>query len=79
MSRAINFYEAKTHLSALVHAAERGEEIVIAKNGIAKARLVPAAQRTCERKPSRLLRIRQFADDFDAPDNEIIRLFEGGA
>jgi prevent-host-death family protein len=79
MTRTVNLYEAKTHLSALVDAAERGEEIVIAKNGVAKARLVPAAQPTRERKPSGLLHIRHIADDFDVPDDEIIRLFEGEA
>ena len=41
MTRIVNLYEAKTHLSALVEAAERGEEIIIAKNGVAKARLAP--------------------------------------
>ncbi len=54
MTRTFNLYEAKTHLSALVDAAERGEEIVIAKNGVAKARLGPVAQPTRERKPSGL-------------------------
>ena len=34
MPRTINLCEAKTRLSALVDAAERGEEIVIAKNGL---------------------------------------------
>jgi prevent-host-death family protein len=79
MTRTINLYEAKTRLSALVDAAERGEEIVIAKNGVAKARLMPVAQPKRERKPSGLLHIRHIADDFDAPDAEIIRLFEGEA
>lgn len=79
MRRTINLYEAKTHLSALVDAAERGEEIVIAKNGIAKAQLVPVAQPARERKRSGLLRISHIADDFDAPDAETIRLFEGEA
>ncbi len=41
MPRTVNLYEAKTHLSSLVDAAERGEEIIIAKNGVAKARLAP--------------------------------------
>jgi prevent-host-death family protein len=79
MTRTINLHEAKTHFSALVDAAARGEEIVIAKNGVAKARLVPAGRPTRQRKPSGLLRIRHIADDFDAPDAEIIRLFEGDA
>jgi prevent-host-death family protein len=79
MTRTVSLSEAKTHLSALVDAAARGEAIVIAKNGVAKARLVPAGEPTRERKPSGLLRIRHIADDFDAPDAETIRQFEGKA
>ena len=80
MTRTINLYEAKTHLSALVDAAERGDEIVIAKHGIAKARLVPLAPSPLPlRTPSGLLNISFIADDFDAPDEETIRLFEGEA
>ena len=79
MPRTVNLYEAKTHLSALVDAAERGEEIVIAKNGVAKARLGPAGRPARQRKPSGLLRLHKIAEDFDAPDAEIVRLFEGEA
>jgi prevent-host-death family protein len=43
MARQVNLYEAKTNLSQLVEDAAAGEEIVIAKNGKAKARLVAVA------------------------------------
>ena len=36
-----NMLEAKTKLSQLVDAAERGEKIVIARNGIPVAQIVP--------------------------------------
>jgi prevent-host-death family protein len=75
MSRTVNLYEAKTHLSALVEAAERGEEIIIAKNGVAKARLAPIGPR--KRRRSGLMKIRYLADDFDATDESIIKDFEG--
>jgi len=78
MTRTVNLYEAKTHLSALVEAAERGEEIIIAKNGVAKARLAPIGPRKRLRKPSKLMRVSFISDDFDARDPEIERLFEGG-
>ena len=77
MTRTVNLYEAKTHLSALVDAAEEGEEILIAKNGVAKARLVPLPKVARKRKPSGLLRITYIADDFDETDKRIIRDFEG--
>ncbi len=78
MSRTVNLSEAKTQLSSLVEAAAGGEEIVIAKNGVAKARLVfmvdPAEKR---RAPSGLLNIAYIAEDFDARALEIEQLFDG--
>src|ERR1019366_8887529 len=40
MSKQVNLYEAKTHLSRLVDEAANGNEIVIAKNDKPVARLV---------------------------------------
>ena len=77
MTRTVNLYEAKTHLSALVDAAERGEEIIIAKNGVAKARLAPLPKSPRERQPSGLMKIRHIADDFAVTDESIIKDFEG--
>jgi prevent-host-death family protein len=73
----VNLYEAKTHLSVLVERAAAGEEIVIAKNGVARARLVPIQVRSTPRRPANALRIRLIAEDFDAPDPAIARLFAG--
>ena len=36
-----NMLNAKTKLSQLVEAAERGEEVVIARNGVPVAKIVP--------------------------------------
>ncbi len=77
MTRTVNLYEAKTHLSALVDAAEQGEEIIIAKNGVAKARLAPIPKPPQERKPSGAMKITYIAEDFDDTDEQIIRNFEG--
>lgn len=73
----VNLYEAKTHLSALVDRAAAGEEIVIAKNGVARARLVPIAGGGKPRQPANALQISHISDDFDAPDAAIARLFAG--
>jgi prevent-host-death family protein len=77
MARMVNLYEAKTHLSALVDAAERGEEIIIAKNGIAKARLAPLPKSQRVRRLSGLMKVRTIAEDFDAADERIVEDFEG--
>ena len=44
MSKQVNLYEAKTHLSRLVDEAAKGNEIVIAKNDKPVARLVALAK-----------------------------------
>lgn len=77
MTRTVNLYEAKTQLSALVDAAEAGEEIIIAKNGVAKARLSPLPRTSRKRRPSGVMTIDFIAEDFDAPDLGIAQDFEG--
>ena len=77
MTRTVDLYEAKTHLSALVDAAEQGEEIIIAKNGVAKARLAPIPKPSQARRPSGAMKITYVADDFDETDERVIRDFEG--
>jgi antitoxin (DNA-binding transcriptional repressor) of toxin-antitoxin stability system len=77
MTRTVNLYQAEIQLSALVYAAASGEEIVLAKNGVAKVRLVPISPAALPREPSGLLNITYIAEDFDAPDPEVKKLFEG--
>jgi antitoxin (DNA-binding transcriptional repressor) of toxin-antitoxin stability system len=60
-----------------VERAAAGEEIVIAKNGVARARLVPLAAQAGPRRPANALRISHIAEDFDAPDAALARLFAG--
>jgi prevent-host-death family protein len=73
----VNLCEAKTRLSVLVEQAAAGQEIIIAKNGIARARLVPIAEHRAARQPANALRVSRIADDFDLPDPAIARLFAG--
>jgi prevent-host-death family protein len=68
-STQVNLYETKTHLSSLVDRAAMGEEIVIAKAGKPKARLVALAEEPKQPRISgqNLLGITYIADNFDAP------------
>jgi prevent-host-death family protein len=62
-----NMHEAKTRLSDLVAAAERGEDVVIARNGTPAARLVAVKP---EHPPVRLGVLAgeiELAPDFDEP------------
>src|SRR6266496_1707657 len=78
---SVSLYEAKTHLSELVEQAAQGREIIIAKSGKPKARLVPLAPKDTRhlRKPGLGTgRGIWIAPDFDAPlPPEILRLFTG--
>jgi len=66
MAKVLNLYEAKTRLSSLVEEAAAGNEIVIAKAGVPRARLVPLRTRARRRPGGSKGRIR-IAADFDAP------------
>ena len=68
MAEQVNIHAAKTHFSRLVERAEAGEEIVIARDGRAVARLVPLQTRT-QPRPLGLLRGRiRIASDWDSPE-----------
>ena len=67
MSETVNIYEAKTNLSRLVDRAAKGEEIVIAKAGKPKAKLVPYRSQKKRSGGANLLGITFIAEDFDDP------------
>jgi prevent-host-death family protein len=78
MPLALNLYEAKTRLSALVDDAAAGREIVIAKNGRPMAKLVPYRQ-AARRRPGRAKGRIWMAPDFDAPlPTDVLEGFSGG-
>lgn len=77
MSEEINIYEAKANLSRLVERAAAGEEIIIAKAGKPRARLVPLAKKNPVRYGAWKGKV-WIADDFDAPlPDDIQRAFDG--
>jgi prevent-host-death family protein len=63
----VNMHDAKTKLSELVAAAERGEDVIIARNGTPAARLVAI---TAVHPPVRLGALVgeiELGPEFDAP------------
>lgn len=73
----MNLYEAKTQLSALVEEAAAGLEIIIAKNGRPRAKLV-AFRDAVRRKPGRAKGQVWISEDFDAPlPPDLQAAFEG--
>ena len=80
MSKTVNIYEAKTHLSELVERAAAGEEIIIAKAGTPRARLVPLAAAKTPRTPGAWKGKIWIADDFDEPlPPDVLAYFTGEA
>jgi len=73
----VNMHEAKSTLSKLVDAVERGEEVVIARSGSPVVRLVPVRQQRHRALGGWKGRV-HMADDFNAPlpDDEL-KAWEG--
>lgn len=79
MARVLNLYEAKSRLSALVEEAAAGQEIIIAKAGVPRARLVPLPP-AVRRQPGRYRGRIKIGRDFDAPlPSALLDAFEGKA
>lgn len=75
--KSINIRQTKTHLSRLVEEAAAGAEVVIAKNGVPRAKLVPLTAPSALKFGLLKNKIR-YPDDFDAPlPRELLALFEG--
>ena len=78
MAKVLNIYEAKSRLSALVEEAAAGDEIIIAKAGVPRARLVPLRPRAPRRRPGGSEGRVWMAPDFDAPlPDDLLDLFDG--
>jgi prevent-host-death family protein len=74
----VSLYHAKSQLSRLVDRAAAGEEIVIAKSGRPRARLVPLEDRRALRVPGRGKGKWCVGRSFDASlPEELLRAFEG--
>ncbi len=75
----VNIYEAKTHFSRLIARVLAGEEIVVARAGVALVKLVPVDPPPTGRVPGTLREQVEIAADFDDPlPPEILADFEDG-
>jgi len=74
-----NIHVAKTHLSALVEKAAKGEAFIIAKAGKPIVKVVPFFQKNTVQKRIGFLKGKiEVPDDFDSMgQKEIIEMFEG--
>jgi antitoxin (DNA-binding transcriptional repressor) of toxin-antitoxin stability system len=77
----VTIHEAKTHLSRLIAAVERGEEVVIARRDKVVARLVKQPEMPARRVLGALSHLDFNIDGFDDPelDREIEKDFHAQA
>jgi len=76
-TKPVNISDAKARLPELVQRAAEGEEIIIARNGKPRARLVPLAP-AGPRVPGKGAGEWQVADDFNDPlPDDVLADFEG--
>ena len=79
MAKTVNLYEAKTKLSRLVEQAADGEEIIIAKAGRPRARLVSMGRPGKPRKAGAWKGRVVIAANFDAPlPKSLLAAFRSG-
>jgi len=75
--KTLNITEARAQLSKIVNDAARGETTIIARNGRAVARIVPFDNSKAEKIKFGTLKGKiVIPEDFDAPDQDIIDMFE---
>ncbi|OGH47216.1 MAG: antitoxin [Candidatus Levybacteria bacterium RIFCSPLOWO2_01_FULL_39_10] len=73
----INIHQAKTNLSRLIADVLSGKDVVIAKSGKPVVKLVAYKEKVKPRKFGLWKGKIWVADDFDAEDEEINKLFYG--
>jgi prevent-host-death family protein len=74
--KKFNIAEAKAQFSKLVNDAARGKTIIIARGGKPVARIVPFDDKLGKIKFGTYKGELVIPEDFDAPDQDIIDLFE---
>ena len=73
----VNIHEAKTQLSKLIEAAERGEEVIIARAGKPVAKLMALENQKPARKAGSMRGLFEVPDSFFEPLPEnILNAFE---
>ncbi len=77
--KLVNIHQAKTQLSKYLQEVEDGGEVVIGRYGNPIAKLVPYVSDKPKITFGLLKGKFSLPDNFDAPDEEIVRMFEAQA
>jgi prevent-host-death family protein len=71
----VNVHEAKTHLSRLLAEVENGAEVIVARNGVPIAKLVPFRRQRRIPTPNQYKGQIWISDDFDEMSEEELKLW----
>jgi len=77
MEQTVTVHEARTHLSRLLEAVERGADVVIARAGRPVARPVPVSAPRRPREPGSWRGRVLVAEDFDETPDSVLDAFRG--
>ena len=75
--RTVNIHEAKSQLSRILAAVEKGEEIVVARAGRPVAKLVPFREEGPKPEPGKWRGTVSVHEKFDEEDERVTAAFEG--
>lgn len=79
-TRIVNTHEAKSRLSELVRAAERGDDVLIARNGEPVAKIIPwPPARPARQAGGWAGAVRRRGADDIGPDDDIAAMFDESA
>ena len=76
--KTVGAFDAKTHFSALLAEAEKGERIIITKHGVPAARLEPIEDSTRGKPEETIKEILRFAADNSLDGLSLKSLIEEG-
>jgi prevent-host-death family protein len=78
MTKFVSLYEARTNLPDLVDRAAAGEEIIIARNGVPFAKLVPLPSRIEPARPGEAMNVTPITRRPDLQEGAAMRLVAAG-
>jgi prevent-host-death family protein len=75
----VNIHEAKSRLSELIRAAEQGDEIILARNGVTVAKLITWPPASPRRAPGAWKGQVSYRDDLVGSDRDVNALFDASS
>lgn len=75
----VNTHQAKSRLSELIREAEQGHEVIVARNGLPVAKIIPWPPTHPPRIPGAWIGRVSYRSDDVGPDEDVNALFEDSA